>query len=103
MSNLIYNSDGINIVEPYKQNENKINDNIDYKYKINNKIEIIFDTSKENIIYNSDGFIHNYYYKEIKNINENENDNEYKIKIKSRNHDNTYLQIQENTSSKEIL
>jgi hypothetical protein len=66
MSDIIYNSDGINIVESYKPNEvkinNNINSNIDYKYTINKEKKIIFDTKKENIIYNSDGFIHNYYY-----------------------------------------
>ncbi len=34
--------------------------------------ELVFDLSKENIIYNSDGFIYNYYYKEKTSSNDKE-------------------------------
>jgi len=71
MNNIIYNSEGINIIEIYKtnednknednKNEDNKNNNIEYKY-IQSKTKIIFDTTKENIIYNSDGLIYNYYY-----------------------------------------
>lgn len=93
MNNIIYNSDGINIIDlNYSIDYNKSNktDNVNHQYKSYKENEIIFDRLIENIIYNSDGFIHNYYYKEI------ENNNEYKIKIKCHN-------IQENTSLKETL
>lgn len=94
MSNIIYNSDGINIIEPFKEEsgqnkeyeQNKIHKNINYKEK-----EVMFDTRKENIIYNADGIIHNYYYND---------ELEYKIKIKSKGQENISSKVKENISSK---
>lgn len=88
-NNIIYNSDGINIYQDKKQDfKLSINKNLKHiKSNIIKDNDIKFDTKKENIIYNSDGFIPDI-------LNRFENEETYKIKIKTN---------QENISSKVTL